>query len=33
MLFEANTRAKQEEWIRAVKRVKALNPTYIVPRT
>lgn len=31
MLFEANTKAKREEWIRAVEKVEALNPTYVVP--
>ncbi|KAH6871565.1 beta-lactamase-like protein [Thelonectria olida] len=31
MLFEANTKAKREEWIRAVEKVEALNPSYVVP--
>ncbi|KAL3476671.1 beta-lactamase-like protein [Aspergillus californicus] len=31
MLFEANTREKREEWIRAVEKVEALNPVYVVP--
>lgn len=31
MLFEANTKAKREEWIKAVERVEALNPSYVVP--
>lgn len=31
MLFEANTRAKRQEWIRAVEKVEALNPAYVVP--
>ena len=31
MLAFANTRAKREEWIRAVERVEALNPLYVVP--
>ncbi|KAL4813473.1 hypothetical protein BDW67DRAFT_192870 [Aspergillus spinulosporus] len=31
MLFEANTRAKRDEWIRAVEKVKALGPMYVVP--
>ncbi|RYP53563.1 hypothetical protein DL768_001481 [Monosporascus sp. mg162] len=29
-LFEANTKAKREEWIRAVERVEALKPAYVV---
>ncbi len=31
MLFEANTKAKREEWIRAVEKIEALNPAYVVP--
>ncbi|RAH75741.1 Metallo-hydrolase/oxidoreductase [Aspergillus japonicus CBS 114.51] len=31
MLFEANTPAKREEWIRAVEQVAALKPVYVVP--
>ncbi|KAM5383704.1 hypothetical protein ACJZ2D_001693 [Fusarium nematophilum] len=31
MLFEANTKAKREEWIRAIEKVEALNPAYVVP--
>lgn len=31
MLFEANTKAKREEWIRAVEKVEALGPAYVVP--
>ncbi|KAL2222619.1 hypothetical protein M432DRAFT_595257 [Thermoascus aurantiacus ATCC 26904] len=31
MLFEANTKAKREEWIRAVEKVEALKPMYVVP--
>jgi glyoxylase-like metal-dependent hydrolase (beta-lactamase superfamily II) len=31
MLFEANTKAKRDEWIRAVEKVEALNPAYVVP--
>jgi len=31
MLFEANTKAKREEWIRAIERVEALKPVYVVP--
>lgn len=31
MLMEANTREKREEWIRAVEKVEALNPIYVVP--
>lgn len=31
MLFEANTKAKREEWIRAVEKVETLNPVYVVP--
>ncbi len=31
MLFEANTRAKREEWIRAVEKIEALDPVYVVP--
>lgn len=30
-LVEANTKAKREEWIRAVERVKELNPKVVVP--
>jgi glyoxylase-like metal-dependent hydrolase (beta-lactamase superfamily II) len=31
MLAEANTKAKREEWIRAVEKIEALNPLYVVP--
>ncbi|OAG33788.1 hypothetical protein AYO21_12118 [Fonsecaea monophora] len=31
MLMEANTKAKREEWLRAIDRVEALNPSYVVP--
>ncbi|TGJ81924.1 hypothetical protein E0Z10_g6850 [Xylaria hypoxylon] len=31
MLKEANTKAKREEWIRAIEIVEALKPVYIVP--
>ncbi|KAH7165210.1 beta-lactamase-like protein [Dactylonectria macrodidyma] len=31
MLFEANTKAKREEWTRAIEKVEALNPAYVVP--
>ena len=31
MLFEANTKAKREEWIRAVEKIEALEPAYVVP--
>ena len=31
MLLEANTKPKREEWIRAVEKVEALNPVYVVP--
>ncbi|KAH7053134.1 beta-lactamase-like protein [Macrophomina phaseolina] len=31
MLLEANTRAKREEWIRAVEKIEALAPAYVVP--
>ncbi|OJJ83148.1 MBL fold metallo-hydrolase [Aspergillus glaucus CBS 516.65] len=31
MLFEANTKTKREEWIRAIEKVKALGPAYVVP--
>lgn len=31
MLFEANTKSKREEWIRAVEKVEALQPAYVVP--
>lgn len=31
MLFEANTKAKRDEWTRAVEKVEALNPAYVVP--
>lgn len=31
MLFEANSLEKRQEWIRAVERVEALNPAYVVP--
>ncbi|WYZ42070.1 hypothetical protein EsH8_V_000965 [Colletotrichum jinshuiense] len=30
MLMEANTKAKREEWIRAIEKVEALNPAYVV---
>lgn len=30
MLLEANTKAKREEWIRAVERVQALDPVHVV---
>ncbi|KAF2971710.1 hypothetical protein GQX73_g1777 [Xylaria multiplex] len=30
-LFEANTKAKREEWVRAIEKVEALNPAYVVP--
>ncbi|KAG6365064.1 hypothetical protein INS49_006670 [Diaporthe citri] len=30
MLLEANTKVKREEWIRAVERVQALDPVYVV---
>lgn len=31
MLAEANTRAKREEWLRAVEKIEELNPMYVVP--
>ncbi|GIJ82121.1 hypothetical protein Asppvi_000624 [Aspergillus pseudoviridinutans] len=31
MLFEANTKAKRDDWIRAVETVEALRPAYVVP--
>ncbi|KAI1385716.1 beta-lactamase-like protein [Hypoxylon trugodes] len=31
MLFEANTRAKRQEWIRAIEKIEALGPVYVVP--
>ncbi|EGU73297.1 hypothetical protein FOPG_18698 [Fusarium oxysporum f. sp. conglutinans race 2 54008] len=31
MFFEANTKAKRDEWTRAVEKVEALNPVYVVP--
>ncbi|KAI1142080.1 Metallo-hydrolase/oxidoreductase [Hypoxylon sp. FL0543] len=31
MLLEANTKAKRQEWIRAVEKVEALKPSYVVP--
>lgn len=31
MLLEANTKAKRQEWIRAIEKVEALNPSYVVP--
>jgi glyoxylase-like metal-dependent hydrolase (beta-lactamase superfamily II) len=31
MLLEANTKAKREEWIRAIEKVEALKPSYVVP--
>lgn len=31
MLFEANTAVKREKWIRAVEKVEALDPLYVVP--
>ncbi|KAH6688463.1 beta-lactamase-like protein [Plectosphaerella plurivora] len=31
MLLEANTKSKREEWIRAIERVEALKPVYVVP--
>ena len=31
MLAFANTQAKREEWIRAIEKVEALNPAYVVP--
>ncbi|KAI8225389.1 hypothetical protein K4K54_004593 [Colletotrichum sp. SAR 10_86] len=31
MLYEANTKAKREEWIRAVEKVEALDPVYVIP--
>ncbi|KID84873.1 Pleckstrin-like protein, partial [Metarhizium majus ARSEF 297] len=30
MLFEANTKSKRDEWIRAIEMVEALNPAYVV---
>ena len=31
LLFEANTKAKREEWIQAIEKVEALHPAYVVP--
>lgn len=31
MLFEANTKAKRQEWIRAIEKIEALKPSYVVP--
>ncbi|KAM0553986.1 hypothetical protein ACHAPJ_007061 [Fusarium lateritium] len=31
MLFEANTKVKRDEWIRAIEKVEALEPVYVVP--
>ncbi|KAF2092358.1 Metallo-hydrolase/oxidoreductase [Rhizodiscina lignyota] len=31
MLGEANTKTKREEWIRAVEKIEALDPAYVVP--
>ncbi|QKD57544.2 beta-lactamase-like protein [Fusarium oxysporum Fo47] len=31
MLYEANTRARREEWIRGIEKIEALNPVYVVP--
>ncbi|KAI1412249.1 Metallo-hydrolase/oxidoreductase [Hypoxylon sp. FL1857] len=31
MLLEANTKAKRQEWIRAIEKVEALKPYYVVP--
>ncbi|KAL2691380.1 hypothetical protein Neosp_001765 [[Neocosmospora] mangrovei] len=31
MLMEANTKAKRLEWIRAIEKVEALDPVYVVP--
>ncbi|KAI2468679.1 Metallo-hydrolase/oxidoreductase [Annulohypoxylon bovei var. microspora] len=31
MLAEANTKSKREEWIKAIEKVKALGPNYVVP--
>ncbi|RTE80250.1 hypothetical protein BHE90_005263 [Fusarium euwallaceae] len=31
MLMEANTKAKRLEWIRAIEKVEALDPAYVVP--
>ncbi|OQE25108.1 hypothetical protein PENSTE_c006G09799 [Penicillium steckii] len=31
MLLEANTAAKRDEWIRAVEKIEALDPLYVVP--
>lgn len=31
MLFEANTKKKRDEWVRAIEKVESLNPTYVVP--
>lgn len=31
MLAEANTKAKRQEWIRAVEKIEALKPMYVVP--
>ncbi|KAF1964616.1 Metallo-hydrolase/oxidoreductase [Bimuria novae-zelandiae CBS 107.79] len=31
MLMEANTKAKREEWIRAIEKVESLNPAYVIP--
>jgi len=31
MLMEANTKAKREEWIRAIEKVESLDPAYVIP--
>jgi hypothetical protein len=31
MLYEANTKAKREEWIQAIEKVEKLGPVYVVP--
>ncbi|KAL3292595.1 metallo-beta-lactamase domain protein [Colletotrichum asianum] len=31
MLMEANTKAKREEWIRAISKLETLDPAYVVP--
>lgn len=31
MLFEANTKAKLEKWIRVVEKAESLQPAYVVP--
>ncbi|KAF9771386.1 hypothetical protein IL306_010978 [Fusarium sp. DS 682] len=31
MFYEANTRARREEWIRGIEKIEALNPVYVVP--